>query len=134
MVMKHIILTLAAFFVATFVSSAAFAQAACTSHGFLHITTATDTLAVEGKANRVIRICGYKATFAGTATVYLESATDTGCASGFTQLTGVDSGVAQSVFGFYNPVAGGLQTPSGNALCVHSTGTGGVDVDIWFLQ
>src|SRR5262249_36781072 len=108
----------------------------CDKHVFKHITTATDTLAVQGLTSQTIKVCGYKSSFAGTATAFLENtaSTNANCSSTNTQITGVDSGAANTSFGFYNAQWGGLSNTAGNGLCINSTGTGGVDVDIWYTQ
>lgn len=111
-------------------------QINCDNHVFKHITTATDTLAVQGVASQTIYICGWRSRAAGTATWYLENtaSTNANCASTLTQITGVASEVANSGEVAYNPIWGGLKNTSGNGLCINSTGTGGVDIDIWYTQ
>lgn len=108
----------------------------CDQHVYKHITTATDTLAVQGVASQTIYICGYTARAAGTATWYLENtaSTNANCASTLTQLTGVATETANSGMVVYSPFWGGLKNTSGNGLCINSTGTGGVDIDIWYAQ
>lgn len=108
----------------------------CDNHVFKHITSATDTLAVQGVASQTIRICGWRSRAAGTATWYLENtaSTNANCSSTLTQITGVASEVANSGETVLASFWTGLKNTSGNGLCINSTGTGGVDVDIWYTQ
>lgn len=108
----------------------------CDNHIFKHITTATDTLAVQGVASQTIFICGWRSRAAGTATWFLENtaSANANCSSTLTQITGVASEIANSGDVTYNPIWGGLKNTSGNGLCINSTGTGGVDIDVWYTQ
>jgi len=108
----------------------------CNSHVFKHITTATDTLAVQGVASQTIYICGWRARAAGVATWYLENtaSTNANCSSANTQLTGVATEAANTGEVFAPPFWTGLKNTTANGLCINSTGTGGVDVDIWYAQ
>lgn len=105
----------------------------CDHHAFVHITSATDTMLVAHVAAKTVKVCGYKASFVGTNTVYLEQSTADACTSP-SQIAGADSGLAQSVFGWLNALWGGLATTAGDALCVNSSGTGAVDVDVFYTQ
>lgn len=108
----------------------------CDSHVFKHITSATDTLAVQGVASQSVYICGWRSRAAGTATWFLENtaSANANCSSSNTQITGLASEVANSgevlAPGFWS----GLKNTAGNGLCINSTGTGGVDVDVWYAQ
>lgn len=108
----------------------------CDNHVFKNITTATDTLAVQGVASQTIYVCAWRSRAQGTATWYLENtaSTNANCASTLTQITGLASEVVNGgeVFapGFWN----GLKNTSGNGLCINSTGTGGVNIDIFYTQ
>lgn len=108
----------------------------CDSHIFKHITTATDTLAVQGIASQTIFVCGWRSRAAGTATWFLENtaSANANCSSTNTQITGLASEIANSGDVTYNPIWGGLKNTSGNGLCINSTGTGGVDIDLWYAQ
>ena len=108
----------------------------CDNHVFKHVTSATDTLLVQGVASQTVYVCGAKGQFAGTATYFLENtaSTNANCASANTQIAGVVTGAAQSEDGFYNPIWGGEKNTSGNGLCLNSTGTGGFDLDLWYTQ
>lgn len=108
----------------------------CDLHVFKHITTATDTLAVQGVASQTIYVCGALANGAGTATAFLENtaSTNANCSSTNTQIAGQITAATASASGFYNPIWGGLKNTAGNGLCINSTGTGGIDVDVWYAQ
>ncbi len=108
----------------------------CTGHVYKHITSATDTLAVQGVTSQIIYICGYRATFAGTATMFLENtaSVNANCSSSNTQIAPVETGVANTQFGFVAGYWTGLKNTVSNGLCINSTGTGGVDVEIWYQQ
>lgn len=108
----------------------------CNNHTYLHITSATDTLVVQGVTSQTVYVCGEEGHAAGTATYYLENtaSTNANCSSTLTQIDGLHSVIANSDAGFYNSIWGGLKNTSGNGLCINSTGTGGVDVDVWFSQ
>jgi len=108
----------------------------CDSHVFKHITTATDTLAVQGVASQTIRICGWRSRAAGVATWFLENtaSANANCSSANTQITGVATEAANTGETMLAPFWTGLANTSGNGLCINSTGTGGVDVDIWYTQ
>lgn len=108
----------------------------CDNHVFKHITSATDTLAVQGVTSQTVYVCAWRSRAAGTATWFLENtaSTNANCSSSNTQLTGVASEVANSGETWGGAFWGGLKNTAGNGLCINSTGTGGVDVDIWFTQ
>jgi hypothetical protein len=108
----------------------------CNSHIFKHITTATDTLAVQGVASQTIYLCGWRSRAAGVATWFLENtaSVNANCSSTLTQLNGVATEMANSGETMLAPFWTGLSNTSGNGLCINSTGTGGVDVDIWYAQ
>lgn len=108
----------------------------CDLHVFKHITTATDTLAVQGVASQTVFVCGATAQAAGTATFFLENtaSVNANCSSSNTQIAGLTTMAANGQYGFYNPVWGGLKNTAGNGLCINSTGTGGFDLDIWYAQ
>lgn len=105
-----------------------------------HITTATDTLAVQGVASQTIYVCGVEPKFAGSAAqaIFLENtaSANANCSSANTQIAGTYTGSATGPTypGFYNPFWGGLKNTSGNGLCINSTGTGPVDVDVYYTQ
>lgn len=121
-------------------SGAATAAVGCDTHVFKHITSATDTLAVQGVTAKIIKVCGVKFSFSGSAaqTVFLENtaSVNANCSSSNTQIAGavVGNATTPSSDGFYNALWGGLANTSANGLCINSTGTGGVDVDLWYTQ
>ncbi len=108
----------------------------CDSHVFKHITSATDTLAVQGVASQTIYICGWRSRAAGVATWFLENtaSANANCSSSNTQITGVATEAANTGEVAKSAFWDGLKNTSGNGLCINSTGTGGVDVDIWYTQ
>jgi len=108
----------------------------CDSHLTKHITTATDTLAVQGVASQTIYICGYVSRAQGVATWFLENtaSANANCSSSNTELTALASETAGSGMVVMSAFWNGLKNTSGNGLCINSTGTGGVDVDIYYTQ
>lgn len=108
----------------------------CDNHIFRHITTATDTLAVQGVASQTIYVCGWRSRAAGTATWFLENtaSVNANCSSTNTQLNGLASETANTGEVTMSPFWNGFKNTSGNGLCINSTGTGGVDIDIWYAQ
>lgn len=112
----------------------------CNLHAFIHVTSGTDTLLVQGVASQTVKVCGVKASFAGTAAqaVYLENtaSANANCSSTKVQIAGAMTGNASApnVDGFISATWTGLANTSGNGLCLNSTGTGPVDVDLWYTQ
>jgi hypothetical protein len=108
----------------------------CNQHVFAHITTATDTLAVQGVVSQKVYVCGWRSNAQGIATWFLENtaSTNANCISTKTQLTGVATVAANSVEDLLPPYWAGLANTAGNGLCINSTGTGGVDIDLWYTQ
>lgn len=108
----------------------------CDKHVFKHITSATDTLAVQGVASQTIRVCGWRSRAAGVATWFLENtaSANANCSSANTQIAGVATEAANTGETILAPFWTGLANTSGNGLCINSTGTGGVDVDVWYNQ
>lgn len=108
----------------------------CDNHVFKHITSATDTLAVQGVASQTIYVCSWRSRAAGVATWFLENtaSANANCSSSNTQITGVATEAANTGETWGSNFWSGLKNTSGNGLCINSTGTGGVDVDIWFTQ
>jgi hypothetical protein len=106
----------------------------CTQHGFKHITSATDTLAVPLVSGQTTYLCSYASSAAGTATWYFEDAAATGCTSTLTQLTGLNSEAANTGRVIKSAYWDGIKTTAAHDLCIKSTGTGGVDVDYWYAQ
>ncbi len=108
----------------------------CDSHVFKHITSATDTLAVQGVASQTIYVCSWRSRAAGVATWFLENtaSANANCSSSNTQINGVATEAANTGETWGAAFWSGLKNTSGNGLCINSTGTGGVDVDVWYTQ
>lgn len=115
-------------------------QVSCDNHIFKHITSATDTLLVQGVSAKIIKVCGVKTNFTGSAaqSVFIENtaSVNANCSSTLTQIGPLITGSSTVPFsdGFYNPMWGGFANTSANGLCVNSTGTGVVDVEVWYTQ
>lgn len=108
----------------------------CDKYVFKHITSATDTLAVQGVASQTVRICGFHARAAGVATWFLENtaSVNANCSSSNTQISVLSTEAANTGIVDHSPFWSGLSNTSGNGLCINSTGTGGVDVGIYYAQ
>ena len=112
----------------------------CGSHTYVHVTTATNTLLVQGVSAQTVKMCGVKVNFAGSAaqSVYIENtaSTNANCSSTKTQIGPLITGSATvpSSDGFYNPIWGGFANTSANGVCVNSSGTGPVDVEVWYTS
>lgn len=108
----------------------------CDNHVTASITSATDTLLVQGVTAKTIYICGWRARAAGVATWYLENtaSTNANCSSTLTRLTGTATEAANTGEVMNPALWSGLKNTAGNGLCAKSTGTGGVDVDIFYAQ
>ena len=110
----------------------------CTNptHAFKHITSATDTLAVQGVTAQTVRLCAWKSRAAGTATWFWENtaSTNANCGSTLTQIGGVATEAANTGEVVALPIGVTLNNTSGNGLCINSTGTGGFDLDYWYQQ
>lgn len=108
----------------------------CDKYVFKHITSATDTLAVQGVASQTIRICGFHARAAGVATWFLENtaSVNANCSSSNTQISILNTEAANTGITDHSPFWNGLSNTSGNGLCINSTGTGGLDVGIYYAQ
>jgi hypothetical protein len=112
----------------------------CNNHTFQHITSATDTLLVQGVTSQTVKLCGVVMHFSGSAAqaAFIENtaSTNANCSSTKTQIGAVATGnsTVPSSDGFYNPIWGGFANTSGNGVCVNTTGTGGVDVEVWYTQ
>ncbi len=117
-------------------SGASTALISCDSHVFKHITSATDTLAVQGVTAKTVYVCGWRARAAGVATWFLENtaSTNANCSSSNTQITGVATEAANTGEVMNPAFWSGLKNTAGNGLCINSTGTGGVDIDIFYTQ
>jgi hypothetical protein len=137
--MKYLVALLLA--LAAFLGTEAKAQGfnsplTCDHYVYKHITSATDTLAVQGVSGQTIYVCGFHARAAGVATWFLEStaSTNANCSSTNAQISIVSTEAANTGIVDRSPLWSGLKTPSGYGLCINSTGTGGVDVGIYYTQ
>lgn len=107
----------------------------CDNHVFKHITTPTDTNAITGVASQVIYVCSWRSRAAGTATWFLEQSNNTAGTCGTpTQLNGVATEAVNTGETWGSNFWSGLKSSSANGICINSTGTGGVDVDVWYTQ
>lgn len=112
----------------------------CDHQKFVHITTATDTLLVQGVTAKTVRVCGLLLSFSGSAAqgVFLENtaSTSANCLSANTQIGMLWTGNATTPMssGWYNPTWGGFANTSANGLCINSSGTGGVDATVFYEQ
>ncbi len=109
---------------------------ACNSHTYVHVTTATSTLLVQGVAGQAVYVCGMLANGQGAATVALEgtATTSLNCLAATTQLGGLMTMASGAAAGFYNPIWGGMKTGIASGLCAVSTNTGGFDLEVWTVQ
>lgn len=97
------------------------------------ITTATTTQLVALSAGKAVYVCGFSATFGATTTLGFEYGTGTNCGTGTTALTGVMA-PATGTFISMNSDGTDFTAPSGNALCAVSTGTGGIQGVLTYVQ
>lgn len=95
----------------------------------LNITTATTTQLVALTASKSIYVCDAAATVGGSTTAQLSYGTGAACGTGTTVLTGVMTGLAP--LGYGGTIA---SIPAGNALCLVSTGTGGIQGILTYVQ
>jgi hypothetical protein len=97
------------------------------------ITTATTTQLVALAAGKSVYVCGFTASFGATTTAQFEYGTGATCGTGTTVLTGTftpGTGVVLSL------ATDGTEfsAPAGNALCAVSTGTGGIQGVLTYVQ
>ena len=97
----------------------------------LAIATATTTQLVALASGKKVYVCGYNATLGATTTVGLEYGTGTTCGTGTAALTGV---YVSTIANVGNAGATVTATPAGNALCAVSTGTGGIQGVLSYVQ
>jgi hypothetical protein len=108
-------------------------------HTTYHTAAAGTTLLVQGVNAQTARVCGFSVNFAGNfgQSVALQSVATTSatCNAGTTQIGSLYTGTGTpSYAGFYNALWGGLAVSAGSGVCMSSSGTGSVDVDIWYQQ
>jgi hypothetical protein len=97
------------------------------------ISTATTTQLVALSAGKVVYACGFTASVGATTTAQFEYGTGTTCGTGTTVLTGAFAPATGAVLGLSGE-GSRFATPAGNALCVLSTGTGGINGVLTFVQ
>ena len=145
--MKNAIRVLLAVSLALALGSRAYAQATsnndyCTfakrSTAVVAISSATDTQIVPLAAGTSIYVCNYIYDgVVGVGTVYLESATAAACAGTLAQVSGLMTANTSSPAAHLTS-SGELGTkivvPTGDALCVKSTGTIGQDIMVSYVQ
>ncbi len=97
------------------------------------ISTATTTQLVALSSGKTVYVCGFTASIGATTTVALEYGTGSSCGTGTTALTGVfapATGAVLSLGGSGYKTA----TIASNALCAVSTGTGGINGVLSYVQ
>lgn len=95
------------------------------------ITTATTTQLVALAANKKVYVCHFGASLGASTTVALEYGTGSTCGTGTTVLSGAIAGAGTIDLGFGGTVASNAVS---NALCALSTGTGGIQGVLTFVQ
>lgn len=101
----------------------------------LAITTATTTQLVALSAGKKVYVCAVDASLGLSDTLKLEYGTGSACGTGTTALTGAiasDTAVIQVLAA--NPSGTLVTAPAGNALCAVSTGTGGIQGVLTYVQ
>jgi hypothetical protein len=102
----------------------------------LNVSSATTTQLIALSAGKQIFVCGFNFTMVGTAqTAAFEYGTGASCGTGTTLLTGTmaDGTVSDIVVGMY-PGSTVMTAPAGNALCILTTGTAGVQGLLTYVQ
>lgn len=99
------------------------------------ISTATTTQLVALSAGKAVYVCAFAVQMGASTSAVLEFGTGSACATGTTALTGAYTVAASSAM-FVNPGHGQtiVQTTAGKALCVLSTGTGGINGVLSYVQ
>jgi hypothetical protein len=97
------------------------------------ISTATTTQLVALSAGKKVYVCGFTASFGATTTLGFEYGTGSTCGTGTTALTGVFVPATGAVLAL---TADGTDfaTIASNALCGVSTGTGGIQGVLSYVQ
>lgn len=98
----------------------------------LAIVTATTTQVVAISGTKSIYVCGFNAVFGASTTAQLEYGTSTNC-TGTHALTGVMAPATGGVVAFGN-TATLTSAPAAQGLCVVSTGTGGINGVLSYVQ
>lgn len=111
-------------------SSGSILANACDKSASVSITTATTTQIVALVASQQVRVCAIAITLGASTTAVLEYGTGTNCGTGTTALSGAFA--ATTMIG--NGLGQLFATASGDALCLLSTGTGGIQGFITYAQ
>lgn len=97
------------------------------------ISTATTTSLVALAAGKAVYLCGFSASVGASTTLQFEYGTGAACVTTQTVLTGAITPATGVVISF-NSDGTDLTAPAGNALCLVSTGTGGINGFITYVQ
>lgn len=97
------------------------------------ISTATTTSLVAAVTGTSVYVCGFTATVGATTTLQLESGTGAACVTTQAALTGVMAPTTGSVLSL-NGEGTKVSTPSSGVLCAVSTGTGGINGVLTYVQ
>lgn len=98
------------------------------------ISTATTTQLVALSAGKIVHVCGFDASFGATTTAQLEYGTGSACGTGTTALTGVYAPATGTIWEAGNGNSTFIKTIASNALCLVSTGTGGINGVLTYVQ
>lgn len=97
------------------------------------ISTATTTSLVAAVAGKAIYACGFTASIGATTTVQFETGTGAACVTTQTALTGVFAPSTGSLLALSGEGTK-LTAPAGQPLCAVSTGTGGINGVLTYVQ
>jgi hypothetical protein len=107
----------------------------CGSHAYAHVTASGNTQIIALSSGHNIYICDYSVSNQATAVnAYLESATASACGGTLTQIDMIWSMTANGGMKGNKPYYTGLNTGSGNALCVNASTTAAFDVAVDYDQ
>ena len=98
------------------------------------ISTATTTQLVALATGKIVHVCGFNASFGATTTAQLEYGTGSTCGTGTTALTGVYAPGTGVILNVGNANSTVTKTIASNALCLVSTGTGGINGVLTYVQ
>jgi len=97
------------------------------------ISTATTTQLVALTTGKIVYACGFSASFGASTTAQFAYGTGSACGTGTTALTGVFAPGTGVVLGL-SAEGAHFQTIASNALCLVSTGTGGINGVLTYIQ
>lgn len=98
------------------------------------ISTATTTQLVALSGTTKVYVCGLNATVGATTTIGLNYGTGASCGTGTTALTGVLAPATGTMINIGGGEATAVSSAAGNALCAVSTGTGGINGVLTYVQ